>query len=166
MPFRGLADDPLRNFKYRVTIGAGGGAGRTGFSKVEGLGEATEVVEYREGTDAATPRKLFGQTTFDNVTFERGITNDSELITWRRQITDVTSGAGRGASEEGSGGTDVRRNIAVDVVEYHGRTTWSFELVLAWPVTWKPGDLTGDGNEVWVESMEIAHEGLKVSPPA
>lgn len=165
MPFRGIDNDPLRNFKFRVTIGSAGG--RTGFSKVSGLKESTEVVEYREGTDPATMRKLFGQTSYDNVTFEHGITNDPTLINWRRQITDVASGAGKGPSAEGDGNDEVRRNIAVDVIEYHGRSkaAWRFELLFAWPVTWELGELAGDGNDVLIESMEVAHEGLRITPP-
>lgn len=161
MAFRGKLDDPIRNFKFRVTIDGFGG--RTGFSSVEGLKETTEVVEYREGTDAATPRKLFGQTTFDNVTLQRGITNDLAMLNWRRNITNTAAGSGLAASAEGDGGTDVRREVQIDLVEYHGRTTWMWVLLEAWPTEFETSGFSGDGNEVVIESLVLAHEGMEVT---
>lgn len=168
MGVRAVQDDPLRNFKFRVTIG-GDLTSRTGFKSVQGLKESTEVVEYREGTDAATPRKLFGQTTFDDVTFEAGLTNSSFLLSWRRRITDVTSGAGRSAnapSGEGNGNLDIRQTVTVDLIEYHARVQWSWDLIEAWPRDWEVGDFQGDGNDVVVEMMVLAHEGMAVTPPS
>lgn len=164
MPFRGVREDPFRNFKFRVTIGRDFSS-QTGFSRVSGLKEQTEVVEYREGTDAATPRKLFGQTTFDNVTFERGITNDRTLLDWRRMISDIGSGAGRGGTAEGNGQDDVRRSITVELIEYHARPSWTWELLQCWPVSLEIGEFAGDGNDVVIETMEIAHEGMVVGTP-
>ena len=167
MAYRGLAEDPIRNFKYQVRIG-NNARSRSGFSRVAGLKETSEVVEYREGTDPARMRKLFGQVSYDNVTLEQGLTNDPTLWTWRRQIVDAAAGRGRDGGNEGNQnlGTEVRRDVTISLNEYHGRITWEWKLDNAWPTSLEMGEFAGDGNDVVVQTVELAHEGLVVRPPA
>lgn len=167
MALRGQIDDPIRNFKFLVFIGDTPNA-RSGFSRVSGLKENTEVVEYREGSDAATPRKLFGQTTVENVTLERGLTNDPVMFTWRRLITATVSGAGKAGGAEGLAtvASAVRRSITIDLIEYHGRPSWTWVLTDAWPMSLEIGEFAGDGNDVVAETAEFAHEGLEIFAPS
>jgi len=158
MAVRGVDQDPLRNFKFKVEIQT---FGVIGFSSVSGLKEQTEIVEYREGTDRSTPRKLFGQTTFDNVVCENGLTNDVRLLTWRRDIFDPTKGQNLGAEGAGLGGAGgLRRLVTITLGDYHERGTWEWVLRDAWPATWEVSDLAGDGNDVVMQKLEFTHEGM------
>jgi len=167
--FRGIAVDPIRNFKFAVVFSGVNGPARAGFSRVSGLKEQTEVVEYREGTDRGSPRKLFGQTTYDNLVCERGITQDSELWTWRKMVSNYNKGKDLAAEGDAEGGTGpesdlLRRNVEVQLGDYHAETgitaPWTWIANAAWPMSLEIGEFSGDGNDVVVETVEFAHEGL------
>jgi phage tail-like protein len=174
--FRGISADPIRNFKFQVRFAAtNGGQARSGFSSVKGLKETTEVVDYREGTEPGRPRKLFGQTTFDNVTLERGLTTNNEWLLWRRLITNVgnrssTNGfASEGDASGSAGGTQgnlVRREVSVDLGDFHAEAgpdgAWTWTLMESWPTTLEIDEFSGDGNAVVIERVELVHEGLIV----
>ena len=179
MAFRGIDKDPIRNFKFKVVYPTQGGFGSAGFSRVSGLKETTEVVEYREGTDAVRMRKLPGQTSFDNVTMERGLTTDRELLNWRRLVVNIPGGGGRqlGSASPGAvagpGGESLgdllRRNVTVALGDYFAEAgtqgAWVWTMIDAWPVSLEASEFAGDGNDVALETVEFTHEGLDISAP-
>jgi phage tail-like protein len=59
-----------------------GGVKVGGFSEVTGLSTDTDVVEYREGADQTTPRKIIGASKATDVTLKRGVVPDSSLYDW------------------------------------------------------------------------------------
>src|SRR5687767_2179248 len=71
--------DPYKNFPFRVEIE---GLTSTGFAEVSGLSATAEVIEYREGADITSTRKLPGLIKYANVTLKRGITASRELFDW------------------------------------------------------------------------------------
>jgi phage tail-like protein len=171
MGFRGINTDPIRNFKFRVNFQTSS----AGFSRVSGLKETTEPVDYREGNEPGRPRKLFGQTTYDNVVLERGLTETTDLIIWRRQIVDVFErGQKDGFVSEGQATASIqadqlRRMVEIQLGDFHAEGgsagAWSWSLIDAWPTSLEIGEFSGDGNEVVLETVELVHEGLKVKAP-
>ena len=160
MAERGLALDPLRNFKFRVSVGFSDQV--AGFSRVSGLKEQTEVVEYREGTDPARMRKMPGQTSWDNVVLERGLTNSMDLVNWRRDVSMAADEAGKNLANEAGAALDFREEVTIELAEYHARVTWIWTLVEAWPASLEIGEFAHDGNDVVLETLELAHEGIRV----
>ena len=67
--------DPYKNFKFRVKWD---GRYVAGISKVSGLSRTTQVVSHREGGAPSSTRKSPGQTDYEAVTLERGVTHDIE----------------------------------------------------------------------------------------
>jgi hypothetical protein len=61
-------NDPLSGFNFLLETG---GLLRAGFSEVTGLNSETDVVDYREGTDDITVRKLSGLKKFGMITLNR-----------------------------------------------------------------------------------------------
>jgi phage tail-like protein len=57
-----------------------------GVSKVSALKRTTDVVEHREGGDPSTVRKSPGQTKFEAVTLERGVTHDPDFEQWAGKV--------------------------------------------------------------------------------
>lgn len=188
MAFRGVSTDPVRNFKFAVSFDSTkGGRSRSGFSSVSGLKEQTEVVEYREGTEPGRMRKLFGQTSFDDVTLARGLGTDGEFIIWRRMIVSTTAPSNSGgfpgaadASAEGrqaattldvfpADGALLRRDVEIQLWDYHREGNvnglWTWTLEEAWPNSLEIGEFSGDGNDVVLETVVLSHEGLIVLPP-
>lgn len=142
---------PLRNFKFAVQIA--GFAQTLGFSKVSGLSSEVEIIEYREGGDTTTNRKFPGQISFGNVTLERGITTDSDLVDWINSIFDPTGGADQATAI-------LRLNVTISVRDKQGNIQREFKLKNAFPASREIGDLDAGSNEILIETLELAHEGL------
>src|SRR5262245_6829911 len=71
--------DPYKNFPFRVELG---GATSSGLTAVAGLSAEAQVIEYREGADITSTRKLPGLIKYSNVTLRRGLTQSRELYDW------------------------------------------------------------------------------------
>jgi phage tail-like protein len=136
--------DPYRQFNFRLEVD---GLQLANFSEVSLGAAVTEVVEYREGGDKSAARKLPGMTKFSNVTLKRGITSSLELYQWHRMVAEGRT-------------TDARRNVAVILSDETGNDVARFTLRNAWPVKYEAPSFNASGNEVAMEIIEIAHEGL------
>jgi len=144
--------DLLRNFKFSVDIV---GIGNTiGFQKASGLSSSVEVIEYREGGDAITSRKFPGQVSFNNITLERGITSNSqELRDWMETVLDPATGR--------AGAGSVKRNVTIRVRDNASAVQRVFKVSQAFVASREITDLDASGNEILIETLELAHEGLK-----
>jgi phage tail-like protein len=137
--------DPLRNFRFRLEID---GIQAAGFSEVAIGATTTDVIDYREGTDAAHVRKLSGLTKYGNVTLKRGVTVSLELFDWHRRIVTGQIAANR-------------RNLVIVVLDEAGADTARYVVSEAWPIKYDPGDLNAVGNEVFIELLELVNEGVE-----
>lgn len=142
-PKRG--DDPYKNFRFKVEID---GILKAGFREVTVPDSTQDVIEYREGTDSITARKMPGLNKYGNISLKWGITDSMDLYNWRRFF------------EEGDVKAD-RRNIAITLMDDYGENKARWEIVEAWPIKYDAPDFNATSNEVAVELLEIAHEGIK-----
>src|SRR5215468_9827283 len=78
--------DPYKNFKFKVKWD---GRVVAGVSKVSALKRTTEVIKHREGNDPSTQRHMPGQSSFEAVTLERGVTHDKDFEAWANLVYDV-----------------------------------------------------------------------------
>jgi phage tail-like protein len=138
-------DNPYLNFNVLVDIGIGD---EIGFSEVElGSGEI-EVIEYREGGDRVnSARKLPGLAKYSNVTLKRGITGRTDLFEWWKSARD---------------GQVQRRDVTITLLDEQRQAVWRWHLRDAWPVKIAAPTLNATGNEVAIETLELAHEGLEI----
>jgi phage tail-like protein len=136
-------DDPYKGFNFRVEID---GVSLAAFSEVGGLASETAVIEYRVGGEPNTVRKLPGLTTYPNIVLGRGITQDAELWSWRRNVIE--------------GKTD-RRNGAIVLLDDEGHEVVRWNFFRGWICKWEGPALDARGNEVALETIAIAHEGLE-----
>jgi phage tail-like protein len=135
--------DPYLNYNFLVEID---GIVRAGFSEVSGLDATIDVVEYREGGENTTPRKLPGQTNYSNITLRWGMTGDTSLYDWHRTTV-------QGNIERRSGSIIVLNRLGEEVAR------WNFYQ--AWPTRYKAPDLNATGSESAVEEVELVHEGVE-----
>lgn len=158
-----MASDPFRNFKFEVEIS---GFEQAGFRMVSGLNRTTEIVEYREGGEAETPHKIPGQTTWENITLERGMaTRDAsvEFLAWCNLIYDLDVGNGRDPGN-GTGiddGSGFRKTITIWLKNKGGERVAKWEVQRCWPAEWQHEDLDASGNDVFIERLVLAHEGWR-----
>jgi phage tail-like protein len=136
-------DDPYKAFNFRVEID---GVAVAAFSEVSGLESETEVIEYRTGTERNTVRKLPGLTKHANIVLRRGITQDTELWNWRKAVAD---------------GQVDRRNGSIVLLDEDRSEVLRWNFVNGWISKWLGPTLNAEGNEVAIETIEIAHEGLE-----
>lgn len=136
--------DPMRNFRFRLEID---GFESAGFSEVS-IGPASiDVIEYREGSDPPHVRKLSGLRKFSNLTLKRGMTNSLELFDWYRQVVTAAGPS--------------RRKVVIVVTDESGADQARFVVSDAWPVKYDAGNLNARGNEVFIEELELANEGIE-----
>src|SRR5688572_12949205 len=77
--------DPYRNYNFRITF-----EGRVvaGFRAVEVATSVVEVVEFRDGGDPKTVRKMPGLYKFADVTLKRGVIDSKALFGWFRAVVN------------------------------------------------------------------------------
>lgn len=140
--------DPLQSFHFIVEWGGT----RLAFSEVSGLEAETEVIEYRDGSEKNyTVRKLPGLRKFGNVTLKRGIVaGDNEFFEFWQQTYFFT------------GSNPFRRDIIIKLLDDEHKPVFVWKLRNAWPTKIACSDLKAKANEVAIESLEIAHEGLNI----
>ena len=137
-------DDPFKAFNFLVEID---GVARAAFSEVSGLESETAVIEYRVGNEKVNwVRKLPGLTRFGNITLRRGVTQDADLWNWRKEIVD---------------GEIDRRNGAIILLDDKRNEVVRWNFRNGWICKWVGPTLNAKANEVAIESIEIAHEGLE-----
>ena len=104
--------DPYKNFKFRVKWD---GRFVAGVSKVGGLKRTTEVVEHRVGGDPSTVRKSPGQSKFEAITLERGVTHDPEFEAWANKVWSFGAGLGSESSL-----ADFRKDVIIELYNEAG----------------------------------------------
>lgn len=140
----GLLVDPYLTVNFLVELD---GIAQASFRECTGLETTTEVIEHREGGDNITVRKLPGKASFGDLTLKWGLTDSVELWNWRLQVME--------------GRPNFRRNGSVVVYDLTNRVEvarWNF--VRAWPTKWDGPGFNALGNEVAVETIVLAHEGI------
>jgi phage tail-like protein len=139
----GARVDPFTAFNFLVELD---GISQASFRECSGLDATTEVIEHRQGGDNVTVYKLPGKSTYTDITLKWGLTDSTELWNWRRQVIE---------------GRVVRKNGSIVIYDLQNRTEvvrWNF--VNAWPTKWEGPALNALGNEVAVETLVLAHEGI------
>lgn len=135
--------DPYGNFSFRLEID---GITSAGFSECTGTNAEISPIEYREGNEGLTPRKLPGLNKFGNVTLKRGVTEDLDLFNW------FNAGA--------SGDVDRRQTLSIVLLDEQRNEAVRWNLLNAWPCKYVAADLKANANEIAIESVELCHEGL------
>lgn len=140
-----MATYPLPKFHFLVQWGGK----RIGFSEVTGLDIQIEPIEYREGSSPQYSKiKMPGLQKFSNITLKRGtVTNDKEFYTWIKTV---------------SLNTIERRDLTISLLNESHEPVLSWKIMNAFPIKVQASDLKADGNEVAIETIEIAHEGLDI----
>ena len=140
----GERKDPYRGYNFLVEID---GITRAGFRECSGLDSTQDPIEYREGNEALTARKLPGLNKYSNISLKWGITDDAELWDWRQQVMD--------------GNIDgARKNGSIVLMDDTGeeKVRWNFRE--GWPTKWTGPSLNATGSDIGIETLDIVHEGL------
>jgi phage tail-like protein len=140
----GERKDPFKNHRFRVEIN---GIQQAGFREVTIPDTTQDAIEYRTGDSPPTVTKQPGLIKYGNVTLKWGITDSMEIYNWRKQIEDGKI-------------KDSRKSIAISLLDDEAKEVARWELAAAWPSKYKAPDVNATANEVAIETLEIANEGI------
>ncbi|HAS45825.1 MAG TPA: phage tail protein [Microscillaceae bacterium] len=142
---------PIPKFHFKVTVGGE----EMGFQEVSGLKKTVEVIDYRVG-DAVEffVQKIPGLQKFDNITLKRGVyTDEKQFSEWMKSVKDNLSSHDLG---------DARKDIVIELLDASQSPVMTWTVIRAFPVSVTYPDLNSTANEIAIESIELAHEGINV----
>jgi phage tail-like protein len=144
--------DPYKNYKFRIKWD---GRYVAGISKVSALKRTTEVVTHRIGGDPSTERKSPGQTKYEAITLERGVTHDLEFEQWTNKVWNYGSGLGSEVSLK-----DFRKDIIIEVYNEAGQLVISYKVYRCWVSEYQAmPELDASANAVAIQTLKLENEG-------
>jgi len=144
--------DPYKNFKFRIKWD---GRYVAGVSKISALKRTTEVVTHREGGDPSTVHKSPGQTKYEPITLERGVTHDREFEQWANKVWNYGSGLGAEVSLK-----DFRKNVIIEVYNEAGQLALAYKVYRCWVSEFQAlPELDASANAVAIQTLKLEHEG-------
>ncbi len=144
--------DPYKNFKFRVKWD---GKYVAGISKVGALKRSTEAVKHRDGGDPSTERKSPGQTKYEAITLERGVTHDVDFEQWANKVWNFGSGLGAEVSLK-----DFRKDIIIEVYNEAGQLALAYKVYRCWVSEFQAqADLDANANVVLIQTIKLENEG-------
>jgi phage tail-like protein len=143
-------DDPYGGYNFEVLINGisdDGTAVKGSFAEASGLEVEIQPIEYRNGAEDITVRKIPGLKKFPNIVLKRGILGDTALWKWIEEAMD-----GKVRRVEGS----------VVLLDENRRDVMRWNFKRGWPCKWTGPGLNAKNNEIGMETLEICHEGLQL----
>ncbi|MBD2449729.1 phage tail protein [Nostoc sp. FACHB-152] len=123
------------------------------FTECSGPSVQIEKEVYHEGGVNNQQRVFLGHTTFSDITFKRGITDDQSFFNWLCEIFDEQQ-------------ETTRCNVNILVFNQAGDIMQSWTLIGAIPTAWKASDFNADGSTVAIEELTMSFEGLSIGQDA
>ncbi len=134
--------DPYAGFRFRVEIL---GVQVGGFTEVSGIDREVQLEDFREGGVNDYTHKLVTVTKYQNLVLRRGIADATELWQWHQDVVN---------------GKIERRQVSVVLLDSLFKDAWRWVFKQAYPVKWSGASLNASSSAVFVESVELAHNGV------
>ena len=135
---------PVPVFHFKVTIGDHEGV----FTEVSGLNASVDVIEYRHGMSKGQVYKMPGITNLEDVTLKKGVfKTDLHLYEWFATSNMQTA---------------ERRDITVSLLDEASEPVMTWQITNCFVKGFTGPDLNASSNEMAVESVELAHEGITI----
>ncbi len=146
--------DPYKGYRFKVKVG---NEYVMACNRVGPLRRTTQVVESRSGGDSSATRKSPGQTSFDPIVLEAGITHDTTFETW---ANDVASHGHPVGSPPGAPPTDFRKNIRIELVDEAGQIVVAYNVYRCWPSEYQALPALGAGAaDTAITTIKLENEG-------
>lgn len=144
--------DPYKTFKFRVKWD---GRYVAGISKVGALKRSTEVVDHRTGGDPSIVRKSPGQTKYEPIMLERGVTHDKDFEQWANKVWNYGSGLGTEVSLK-----DFRKDLIIEVMNEAGQVAISYKIFRCWVSEFTAfPEMDASANAIAIQSIQLQNEG-------
>ena len=144
--------DPYKNFKFKVYID---GVAVAGVTKVSALKRTTEVIEHRSGGDSSTVIRTPGQTKFESITLEQGVTHDKTFEQWANKVWYVDGGDGGESSLK-----DFRKDVILVLHDESGAPVIKYKVRRCWVSEFQAmPELDASGNAIAISTLKLENEG-------
>lgn len=146
--------DPYGAYNFIVeinTVSPDGSAVKGSFCECSGLDVEIPTIEYRNGSEDITVRKMPGLKKFSNIVLKRGIIADLTFWDW---------------IVKGMNGLTQRVSGSVALLDENQREVMRWNFRRGWPSKYTGPSLNAKNNEIAMESLEISHEGLEIDGQA
>ena len=143
-------DDPYAAFNFQVVINGvldDGQAVKGSFAEVSGLDVTITPIEYRNGSEDITVRKMPGLTSYSNIVLTRGVIGDLALWAWVKSVLD---------------GQVQRADGTITLLDENRQEVLRWNFRRAWPCKWVGPTLNAKSNDVALETLELCHEGIDI----
>jgi len=180
-----IETDPIRNFRFLVRFiphsnndawAKALSSATFGFTSVSGMAVTTDSIPYREGGFNTTVHQIPGQTSFAPLSMQRGVViGTRQNWDWMRQLFVTVQGNAKRSSA-----SNFRCDIEIDVLSHpmasasnnaavrpggaqDDHVSMRFKVYNAWITALAYSDLNAGDNAIFVEQMQLVHEGFDVS---
>lgn len=135
--------EPALSLTYKCTIDGFIPLGT--WSKIEGLGYSYQVTEYREGGVNSYIHKIVGPVRYENVRLSRPVDSDSEMVgLWlASNLIKI-----------------VPQTMSIEALDSQGKSVTQWNLVNVVPVKWTGPSLDVNGNQIAMETLELAYDEM------
>jgi len=140
-----MSNYPLPAYHFSVQWGGS----KIGFTEVSGLDIFFDPIKYRDGnSNIEGANKMPGLIRYNNIILKRGLfKNDNEFIEWINTK---------------KGTTIERRDVLIILLNEDHEPAITWKIKMAFPVRYSGPVLKANANEVAMEELELAHEGISV----
>lgn len=146
--------DPYKNFKFKIKWD---GRYVAGFSGVSALKQTTEVVNHRVGSDSSSLRELPGESKFEVITLERGITCDPEFEQWANKAWSFGSDLGNEIPLQ-----EFRKDLNIEMYNEVGQLVVAYKVFRCWVSEFQAvPELDASTNAMAIQIMKLKNEGLE-----
>ncbi len=146
-------------YYFRVDLHAPDGSvmGSYPFRSCSGLKSESSVVELEEGGFNGTTRKLIGRTKYPNIVLKQGLCGPTSDL-WKLRLRFLNDAPNDASPKKGRQTPNRISGTITQLGPNGAEAKWLFTG--GWVCKWEGPDFDATKNEVSIESIEIAHEGL------
>lgn len=149
--------DPYRKFKFRIKIDGNVVAGCT---KCSAIKYSVEAQDFRSGDMDSYVHKLPGQTKFEAITLEQGVTQDKRFEEWATMMSNFVANQGSDAEKKPD---EFRKDIDILIYNLNNEQVKAYRVFNCWVSSYTAvPDLDATSNDVMIQTLELQNEGIKV----
>lgn len=146
--------DPYGAYYFALELTGSGFKGEVAhFQECSGLKTSTTVFEIEEGGLNGRTHKRVGQSRWENIILRYASSKSTVMVEWRDKFLQDLFVSGERTKWSG----------AILLKNNKGTTVRRYAFSNAWPVSWEGPTFNSGSSDLAVETLEIAHDGLKIS---
>jgi phage tail-like protein len=148
------SNDPYQNFRFKVKWD---GSYVAGISKVSMPKRSTEVVKHQTDGGPSIVRVAPGQSRYDPITLEQGVTYDVAFEQWANKTWNYHNSIG---TDPNVSLKDFSKDIVIELFNESGQKVLGYNVYRCWVSEFQAlPELDGSGNAIAIQTLTLENEG-------